>query len=425
MVRSPICTDFSQKNPKTMKSNLNSQKYIYLWLALSLSMAFFLYSHMAEVFPGDGARWLMSGSNLQKNLLPHSRIASYLSLIIIIQPILIGILLDKLGIRLISVLLTTLYILTVCLLLHFRESLLFLRFLLTVGIAFVTVSYVKVIAGTLATKHFAWLSGLFVAVALLGSGYGDKGIIGGWFHYNWQQMALIAVLGSLLLGGLYTVLGRQNHRITVELEGNIRQTLLNSQNWLLAIYSGIALAPIIILGTFAGKPFFEEYYQYSSQQVIELGGVLLLGVVIGGPLIGFATNRVRRRVLMQAGILIQELTFIPLIYSHYLPWWISAILLFILGFASSVFVLALAIGREINGLNVMGTFVSLVKIGILTVIMGTELIFQKFLAWNWDGVMSNGGYFFPVFNYHVAFALFPVYLLVGFVLLLFINEPNF
>lgn len=413
-----------------MENNRNFQKYLYFWLALLLGMSFFLYGHLVDIFPANSSEWLANRLQANAGQIDLGSIATF-CLFLIIQLGLAGILLDKFGVRLLTIL-----SLVVCMLgTYFFAynnndsfiSVLLSRILMGMGIAFVTVSYIKVVAEIMPSNQFSLMGGMFTTSALLGSIFGRTSSMGHFAHYTWQQVVIVTAAAALMLAVLRSTTLRDNQQLPL-LPGwrEIYRAFKNPQNWLLTAYSGLAVAPIMVLTMMAGKPFFEEAYHYTHQQVLILGGFLLAGLSVGAPLAGYLAGLLkRRRALMLVGILVQQISFLPLIYLHRLPLWLNAILLVWFGLASSTFVLSFAIGKEINRLSVMGTIVSLIQIGIVMVTVITDQIIGKILISQWDGGMIGNIPYFSVFNYHVAFTIFPIYLLLGFILLLFVDEPTF
>ncbi len=415
-----------------MDNNTHLQKYKYIWLVFSLATAFFLYSHFLAFFPKDCASWLMLDSPaVELTQLDHS--SQLWFYVFLIAPLfLAGVVLDKFNIR------VMIYILTAGLgisgIYFFAQinsfsntSIIFSRIFMAAGIAFISVGYGKTIAGVMKSNRYGLMAGLFTTVALLGSMYSYLPSLDHWLPYTWQQLSIISGAGVVMLVMLFTTLLQDQKQLPVLPQWNeLQQAVQNPQNWLLACFNGLSLAPLIILAGVAGKPYFEQTFQYSHTQLAELGGFLLLGLAVGGPLTGYLSDRMkRRRALMLVGILVQEIIFLPLIYFDQTPFWLHAVFLLIFGLASSVFILSFAIAKEINSLAVIGVVTAIINTGIISITAITDHLFGKFLFWQWDGKIVEGVRYFSLYDFHVAFSIFPVYLLLGFVLLLFIDEPAF
>ncbi len=414
-----------------MENDTNFQKYIYLWLVLSLCTVFFLSSHFLELFPQDMARWLVDSS--PGHLRNFNNLADiWFFFFLIAQLFVAGVILDKFSVQTLTAIVASgLCISGIYFFAHINNQstvcLTISRIFLVTSVAFVTAGYSKMVARVMPSNKYGLMAGLFTTVVLMGSIFGDLPSIDGWLYYTWQQMVIFTGAGAIILAILFATIMRDSNQLPVLPEWeNLLEALRNPQNWLLAVYSGLALAPLIILGGVAGKPFFEEAYHYNHQELLELGGSLLLGLGVGGPLIGYLSGCMkRRRALMMVAILVQEVIFVPLIYLSHVPFWLNAVFLAMIGLASSAFVLSFAIAKEINALKVIGIVAAILNTGIIAVTAITDSLFGKFLLWDWDGKMLAGIRYFSVFNYHVAFTIFPVYLLLGFILLLFVDEPFF
>jgi hypothetical protein len=413
-----------------IENNVNFQKYIFVWLMFSLGAAFFLSSHFLELFPQDTARWLLDASPFKlQGFNKHADLWFFLFLIV--QLFLASVVLDKFSIQTLTAIVSGGLCISGIYFFanidsHSFICLTFSRIFLVTSVAFVTVGYSKMVARVLPANLYGLMAGLFTTVALMGSVFGDLPTKDGWLTYTWQQMVICTGAGAVILAILFTTIQRDCNQLpALPAWRNLGDALRNVQNWLLAAYSGLSLAPLIILGGVAGRPFFEQTYHYNHHQLIELGAFLLLGLGVGGPLTGYLSGRMkRRRALMMVAILVQEVIFVPLIYLQ-LPFWVNAVLLTLFGLASSAFILSFAIAKEINQLKVIGVVSAIMNTGIIAVIAFTDPLFGKFLLWDWDGKIIGGLRFFSLYDYHVAFIIFPVYLLLGFILLLFVDEPLF
>jgi MFS family permease len=412
-----------------MQNSSSFQRYVYFYLISALCAAFFLSSHALQIFPDIARCWLQS--SLSPRTPGDIHLEEMFYGFVIIQFLLAGILIDKWGIRLMLFLAIALCLLG-CYFFSQTDnnslfSINFSRVLLGMGIAFVTVSYSKVVANTMPVNQYALMSGLFTAAILLGSTFGDLPLISGWLHYTWQQLAIMTTaIASGLIILLSVVLQDHQRPLPKPQWKDFSQALSNPQNWLLAGYSGLSIAPLLVLGGIAGKPFFMEAYEYTHHQLVELGELMLAGLAVSAPIIGFIAGRIRRRLLlMKIGITVQQIIFIPLIYLNYIPFWLTACLVVLFGFASSAFILSFAIIKEINTQRISGAMAALINIGIVVAIAITDMLFTKLLFWQWDGQINQGLRYFSAFDYRTAFVIFPVYLLIGFMLLLFVDESSY
>jgi hypothetical protein len=100
------------------------------------------------------------------------------------------------------------------------------------------------------------------------------------------------------------------------------------------------------------------------------------------------------------------------------------LLLFVFGFGLGAFMLVFAMGKESNPLTLTATVVAMINTSDAVFDALTEPLIGKFLDMNWDGQMVNGAHLFSLSSYHVAFALLPLYLLIGSALLFWVNDDK-
>ncbi len=384
---------------------------------------FFLYSYYLKLFP-DFSYWLLQPPLLQMNSL-NLHIAEWLFLAFASQLLLSGLILDRLGINFTIFLSAFLCFLGVFLFIYSHNLSYFAligRILVVSGLAYMLASCLKMITGNMPSYFLSLTAGLFLAIILLNSET-DVGNVGSFAVERLRVWGLCSGLLFLTICLSFSQKGQSFSEIKPTwLE--IRSVLRNSQNWLLSLYSGLSVAPLVILTSYSARPFFQETYVYSDHETFVLTIFVFLGLALGGILIGYIHDRISsRRYIMQGGILVQEISFILLIYMHYHPFWLSTLLAFFVGIGGSIFILSYLIGKEANNLNVAGLVTAIINVGIVVISAFTLYLFGKFLAWDWDGKIIDNLCFYSPFDYHIAFIIFPIYLLLGYVLLLSFKNP--
>ena len=404
----------------------NFQKCLYPWLILSLSIAFLLYRFLLQISPAAANNSFVAFYRIES----HWSYLSYLCVYtyLIIQCLFSGILVDRFGVRIFTS--TAIVCCAIGVLMFAVSGTLtsanISRLIMGAGLSFATVSYLKIAGDWFDPKKFATLAGLLTSAGVFGYVYEAAPVLTTILNFSWQESLIIFAIIGFILAALFALLARNNAKKFLQFSfTDVKEVLKNPQNFMLAIYSGLAFAPIIAFCGFWGKPYLKEAYHVDANQVTYLLTCLLIGIACGGPVIGFFSDRIkRRRIFMLFGILIQEFTFIALAYLQGLPFWLSAALMCVFGFASGAFMLSFVIGKQNNKDSVTATVSALINTGIAAIAVFTEALMSKFLYIEWDGNLINGVQHFSVFDYHVAFIILPVYLLIAFILLLFIKEAS-
>jgi MFS family permease len=197
----------------------------------------------------------------------------------------------------------------------------------------------------------------------------------------------------------------------------------NIQNWLAGLYANFLSIPIVVVGALFAETYLTQVYQISSAQAALVSSMIFFGVLIGCPVFGALSDRLKRRKL-------------PLIIGAFLTLLISLFILelksanlellltlfFLLGLFSGSQVLSYAIVVESNPAHLTATAESQAA----TLIMSAGAIFQPIFALvlehHWDGKILAGNKIYPTLAYHDAMFLLPIALGLALILACFIRE---
>jgi MFS family permease len=175
----------------------------------------------------------------------------------------------------------------------------------------------------------------------------------GWSHIDWRSlMQIISLL--LVLFAFAAVFWAPNQyqesktsncwQQSIDLLGTCRGLLFQPEFMINACYAGIiGIMVSLFLPTFA-IPFFSHYYHFSTSQLLYINSSILLGVIMGGPLIGLWASVAGICRLMFLAPLCIGLCCLSLVKVHYylLHPVQLLVVLFIMGVFSSSYMLAFA-----------------------------------------------------------------------------------
>jgi sugar phosphate permease len=263
---------------------------------------------------------------------------------------------------------------------------------------------------------------------MLGAVFGEAPLVCVLHHIGWREMLVgVSILG-LIIATLFFLIAPQNKPTSVIhasswTRENLFNILKNPQNWLLTLYSGLAFSPITVLGGLWGNPFLRAAYPISLEQASFLLSWIFIGFGVGGPVLGFISDRLNnRKIIMQVSAVISCISLLGLIYIPDLSMWVVGFFMFMIGFCTGAFMLAFALAKEINILLMMGTVVAMINTGSDILGALTEPLVGKFLDVHWNGVLVHGARHFSLTDYHQAFMILPVYLVLAWVSLLFVKD---
>ena len=405
------------------------------WAIWLLSALFMFYKYAIEVSPSVMTGTLMKTFQISGTQLGNLA-ASYFYAYLILQ-IPAGLLLDKFGPRK-----TT----TVAIILCALGSLVFARadtllvagvgrFITGAGAAFAAVNCLKLIANWFPFRHFAFMAGLMMTMAMLGAVGGQAPLAAFIEKMEWRHAIQVIAMGGLILAVLFWLVVRDkapNHEkerhiasTKISLVDSMRRVFKNSQSWWLSAYSGFAFAPVMVFGGLWGVAFIAEAFQLSQNMSAQMVSLIFVGFAVGAPVFGWFSDWLgRRRIVMLWGTIVALLSISAVVYAPGISTYVLAILLFVFGFSISSFLLCFTMIREINlpilaatAIGFMNAFDAL--LGALS-----DPLTGKFLDSVWDGRVSEGARVFSVSAYKAAFLTLPAYLLLSLFTLLRIKETH-
>lgn len=410
----------------TESSKLNTRVY-YPWVVLSFAALFLFYKYVLQVSPSVMTQALIQHFHLHGSSLGNLA-ATFFYAYLVVQ-LFVGPLLDKYSPRL----LTTLAIGVSALGgLWFAEAQTLLsascaRALIGAGAAFATVSYMKLAMMWFNPKKFAFVSGLLTTAAMLGSMAGQAPLGFLVAHFGWQTTLYVCGLIGVALSSGYYLCVRDNTSLLTSIKTpsthDFVKLLKCKHNWQLMLYSGLAFAPLAVFGGLWGNPFLQESFHVSKIGAGTLVSCSFFGLGIGGPLLGYLSDRLHNRLnVMTLGLL---LSFISLVFALYFPihsTWLEAVFLFLFGFGTGAFMLGFSLGKEMNALGLGACVIALINTGDALFGAISEPLAGKILDLVATNKTAYGDISFTIHDYHLALLMLPLYLVAAGIFLLFLKK---
>ena len=195
--------------------------------------------------------------------------------------------------------------------------------------------------------------------------------------------------------------------------------LKNKQDWLAGLYASLINLPVFWLGGFKGVDYLQQVDVLSKSQAGSVVGLLFIGLIVGSPLFGYYSDRIKsRKVPMVVGALASIATLLVIMSGGLTDEFALAILFFVLGVAVSSQVIAYPLVVESNSLNLTGTAEGVASILIM---MGgfTTSVMLFFLG---VGKTSHYENIFSVIGWDTALMVLVVCFFVALFLSLMIKE---
>lgn len=409
-------------------------KLLYPSIVITLCALFLIYKYILQVYPSIMTNSLMrvfhvSGAGL-------GNLAATFFYTYLITQLFVGILIDKFGTRILAS--TAIFISALGAYFFSHANTLLAaelsRALIGVGVAFATVTYLKMAAVWFPARYFAFVGGLLATAAMLGAVFGEAPLAMVTDHLGWRDsLTLCAIIGFVLAILFFAIVRNEPKTLTVLQQSahkekiswhDVKTIFTKKENWMLTFYSGLAFSPLAVFAGLWGNPFLQEAYQITNTEAALFVSISFIGLALGGPTLGALAEYIKNKKRVMSISALVSLISISLVIYLPQPVWLLSICLFIFGFTSGAFMLGFVIGKEINKPFMAATVIAMINTGDAIFGAGTEPLVGKFLDLGWSGKLANSVPYFTVYNYHMAFLTLPVYLLIAWLLSICITSTK-
>jgi len=289
------------------------------------------------------------------------------------------------------------------------------RILIGVGMASVLMGSMKVFVIKFPPKEFVTLIGLMQAIGALGNIFAASPLAFLTSMIGWRMAFVIAGVVTALLACLtFFILGGGKESIEGPASSPSSQReigILQSFRLLLGslAFWQIGAIGFFRYGTFVGLqglwlgPYLIDIKGYSPVQTGHLIIFLAIGIIVGGPVAGWLSDRTfhSRKGVALGGLSLYGLSLLPLMGAVQLPspFWFGLVFFFI-GFFCSFGMVIYAHAKELFPIAISGT----VMAGVNFFTMGGPALFMPALG-RVIGSFPRAGSSYPAEAYHLSFLI--------------------
>lgn len=308
------------------------------------------------------------------------------------------------------------------------------RFLMGFGSAFAFTGVLVVSAFWFKPHHFAFLAGMaqfFAGLGAVGGAYPMAVLVR---YFGWRDVMLILAVAGVVLAILAWLVIRDHPRkklaknivATPNIKESISKVFSQGQNWLAALSAFTAWGPVPLFAALWGGPFLQTKFHVSNELAASSISMIWIGMALGSPFLGWLSDYIKRRVIIMSVCALLGLgTTLCLIYINTIPFGLTYVLLFILGFSACSQLLTFAVIKDRNKPTILATAMGFNN---MAVVMGGA-IFQPVVGIILDyfkdrsGQMSSSLY--TTYEFKIALALMPLcYLIYFLVTVFFLKETH-
>lgn len=306
------------------------------------------------------------------------------------------------------------------------------RLLVGFGSAFAYVGVLKLAAMWLPHNRFAVFVGLTTALGMFGAMVGDIELANVLHYINWHRLLNYSAIFAFVLLPIFWLFVSERADRTGVRSGS-RQSLAvllaeffdlarNKQMW---ICGAIGCVMYLSLSAFAeiwGIPFINVLKFKTWHVPADFNSLVFLGWLIGAPLNGWLSDRIRsRRAILINHSLIAAVFFSIVLYTPMTQGFL-AVCLFLFGLFSSGQVLVFVVAREITTLKSTATAIGFMNFFVMVGGMTVQPLVGWLLDHYWSGVLSHGLRIYSVSDYERALTIIPVLLLISSFIAFFLKD---
>ncbi|MBA2652082.1 MAG: MFS transporter [Tatlockia sp.] len=315
------------------------------------------------------------------------------------------------------------------------------RFLVGFGSAFAFVGVLKLATLWLPQDRLAIVSGITSAFGAIGAMLGDNLLMKLVTQVGWRDtLNYSAYFGVGLTLILWFGIREKKKQPTQSTRGShvnfkksmrdFRTIIKNKQIWINGLYGCLVYLPATVFAELWGIPYFEHARGLSSTDAGLANSLLFLGFTLGAPIMGYISDKMRRRKLpMFLGAVFAALIMIIILYVPHLTGLQIKVLVFLLGIAYSTECIIFAVSREVSpsdaAATAMATTNMIVMLGaiLLQPIVG-HLLDLGASVHNQENLFNTMSTvpLYTASDYQFALSIIPIGIIIAGILVLFLKE---
>ncbi|HBI21601.1 MAG TPA: MFS transporter, partial [Legionella sp.] len=353
------------------------------WVVCFAASLFFFYEFIQGNMFASIADNIMRDFHIQADKMGYLSSIYYASNVMFL--FVAGFILDKFSSKKVIMLAMLLCVLSTFTLAHAQSFYLalFCRFLTGIGSAFCFLGPIRIASRWFPPKRMALVTGAIVTMAMTGGMLAQYPLTQLVLQVGWRNaLLMVAWLGvAMLVLMAFWVKDKPEHEVArartkMSAFVQAKKAYFNPQTIRAAIYTSLMNMGVAVFGAMMGSLYLMQRLGVSKADAAMVNSMLFLGAIIGGPLIGWCSDKMGLRILpMKVGAIA---SFVVLLGILYLPVSLGfmAVLFFLLGLFTASQVIGYAFVAESSLPAMTATAVSMVS--ILT--QGGYIVYQNLFS---------------------------------------------
>ncbi len=412
--------ELSEASCKMEKFKLSMQP----WIICFAASLFFFYEFIQGNMFASIADYIMRDFHIHADKLIVLSSTYYLANVIFLFAA--GVMLDRFSAKKVLVLAMFFCVLSTFILActHSYYVALVCRFIIGVGSAFCFLGPIRIASRWFLPRQMALVTGAIVTMAMSGGLLAQYPLMALVLDVGWREALLdVSWLGVLLLvlmiAWIHDEPEHAPKKTTATKKVSIfitaKQAYFNSQTFIAGMYASLMNMAVAVLGAVMGQLYLVQRLGVSQSEAAVVNGMLFLGAMVGGPLVGWISDRIGLRVLpMRVGALLSLVVVLVILYVP-VSLGMMAFLFFMLGLTTTTQVISYPLVAESSSPTIIALAVSFVSV----LLQGGYIVYQNLFS---SILLRQGGMQIvagvPVYSldaYQVATLILPISFFIAFI----------
>ena len=325
------------------------------WVVCFAASLFFFYEFIQGNMFASIADNVMHDFNIQADKMTYLSSIYYLSNVLFLFAA--GLLLDRFSTKKTMLVAMLLCVLSTFLLAHAHSFYLalFCRFVTGIGSAFCFLGPIRIASRWFPPQRMALVTGVIVTMAMSGGMLAQYPLTKlvvqiGWRDslqmVGWLGVAMLVIMAVWIRDKPVSVIEVARKKINVLAVA--KKAYFNPQTLRAALYTSLMNMTVAVFGAMMGSLYLMQRLGVDKADAAMVNSMLFLGAIIGGPLIGWCSDKLRLRVLpMKIGAFVSLLIILVILY---VPVSLGGmgVLFFLLGFFKASQLISYALVVESN-----------------------------------------------------------------------------
>lgn len=401
------------------------------WLVCFTASLFFFYEFIQGNMFASIADNIMHDFSIQVDKMAYLSSIYYLSNVVFL--FIAGMMLDRFSAKKTMVFAMLLCVCSTFALAHTESFYIALlcRFVTGIGSAFCFLGPIRIASRWFPPSRMALVTGVIVTIAMTGGMLAQYPLTKMVLYFGWREsLSLVAWLGLALLSVMMICIKDnpkgmappKNEEMNVF--RTAKKAYTNTQNIRAALYTSLMNMAVAVFGAMLGSLYLIQRLGVSKEQAAMVNSMLFLGAILGGPFMGWVSDKVGLRVLpMKIGAIASLVTIFAIMYLP-ISLGLMAMLFFLLGFFTASQVISYALVAESSPPAMTATAVSLISILTQGGYIVYQNVFSNLLAHSGEMHLVNQVPVYSLQAYQHAAILFPLGLCLALFIIFGLKETH-